>query len=228
MVINKLKKYLNFQNGFFLEVGAYDGLFQSNTLFLETDLNWKGILIEPNFKYFLQCLKNRPKSIIINCLLTSFENYKKKKYSYGDFDAYSKMSTKWGGGPATGGPMSSILSFKKIWDFRMLFEKVRRNYSFLPVLNFPMQLILEELSISNIDFFSLDVEGHEYEVLNGINFEKTYIKYLCIEVKSFDKEKIFKFLSDKNFILIESLTDFNTKENSSWDGVTNDYLFVKK
>ena len=58
------------------------GIFQSNTLFLEKDLNWKGILVEPNFKYFLQCIKNRPKSIIINCLLTSFENYKKKKYSY--------------------------------------------------------------------------------------------------------------------------------------------------
>ena len=83
-------------------------------------------------------------------------------------------------------------------------------------------------SISNIDFFSLDVEGHEYEVLNAINFEKTNIKYICIEVKSFDKEKIFKFLSDKNFTLIECLTDFNTKENSTWDGITNDYLFVKK
>ena len=28
--------------------------------------------------------------------------------------------------------------------------------------------------------------------------------------------------------LIERLTNFNTKENSTWDGVTNDYLFVKK
>jgi FkbM family methyltransferase len=228
MIVNKLKKYLNFQSGFFLEVGAYDGLFQSNTLFLEKDLNWKGILIEPNFKYFLQCLKNRPKSIIINCLLTSFIKFKNKKYSYGDFNAYSSMSKKWGGGAATGGPMSSVLSFKSIWDFRMLFGKIRRNFSFVPILNFPMQLILDELSINNIDFFSLDVEGQEYDVLNGIDFDKTYIKYICIEVKSFDKAKIFNFLFERNFVLIESLTDFNIKDNPTWDGVTNDYLFVKK
>jgi FkbM family methyltransferase len=228
MITDKIKKYLDFQNGFFLEVGAYDGIFQSNTLFLEKDLNWKGILVEPNFKYFLQCIKNRPKSIIINCLLTSFENYKKKKYLYGDFNAYSNMKKKWGGGPATGGPMSSVLSFRRFYDFWMLFEKIRRNFSFVPILNFPMQLILDELSIIDIDFFSLDVEGYEYEVLNGINFYKINIKYICIEIKSFDKEKIFKFLFDRNFILAESLTDFNFKNNPNWDGVTNDYFFVKK
>ena len=42
----KLKSILISKVDFFLEVGAYDGLFQSNTLFLEKDLNWKGILIE--------------------------------------------------------------------------------------------------------------------------------------------------------------------------------------
>ena len=78
MLVNKLKKYLNFENGFFIEVGAHDGIFQSNTLNLEESLGWKGILIEPSLNAYLECIKNRPKSICINLALTSFEQYKKK------------------------------------------------------------------------------------------------------------------------------------------------------
>jgi hypothetical protein len=228
MIIDKLKKYLNFQSGFFLEVGAYDGVFQSNTYHLERELNWTGILIEPVFKAYLQCIKNRQKSIVLNCLLTSYSDYKKKKYSFGDFDAYSKMSKRWGGHPAGGGPMSSVLSFKKNGDIKRLFEKIRRNYSFVPVLNFPMQIILDEFSINKIDFFSLDVEGHEYEVLNGINFEKVKIKYISAEIRTSEEKKVFDYLFSKGFKLIERLTNYNIKDNPDWDGLHNDFFFENK
>ena len=56
----KLLEYLNFKDGFYIECGAYDGLNQSNTWYFEKELNWKGILIEPNKKIF-KILKN-------NCL----------------------------------------------------------------------------------------------------------------------------------------------------------------
>ena len=44
----KLNKEIFFEkeNGFFIELGAYDGLTQSNTAFFEKTKNWTGILIE--------------------------------------------------------------------------------------------------------------------------------------------------------------------------------------
>ena len=36
------------QNGFFVEMGAFDGESYSNTLFLERERHWSGLLIEPN------------------------------------------------------------------------------------------------------------------------------------------------------------------------------------
>ena len=66
MLVDNLKKYLDFKNGFFIEVGAHDGIFQSNTLNLEKNLGWTGVLIEPSLNAYLECLKNRPKSICIN------------------------------------------------------------------------------------------------------------------------------------------------------------------
>jgi hypothetical protein len=137
------------------------------------------------------------------------------------------LAKRWGGGVATAGPMASILSLKKMRDFKILFEKIRRNYSFVPILHFPMQIILDELSIVNIDFFSLDVEGHEYDVLTGINFDKTIIKYICIEIRTYDEKKIFSYLFSKGFKLVDRLTNYNKKDNPDWD-YHNDFLFENK
>jgi hypothetical protein len=75
----KLVKYfhslnLNKQKGFFIEAGANNGLYQNNSLYLETSLKWKGLLIEPNPTRYEECKKNRPNSIVKNCALVS-KNY---------------------------------------------------------------------------------------------------------------------------------------------------------
>ena len=42
--------------GFFIEAGAVDGIFQSNTLYLENQLNWTGLLVEPDKEAFERLL----------------------------------------------------------------------------------------------------------------------------------------------------------------------------
>ena len=42
--------------GFFVEVGAVDGLFMSQTIVLEEKLNWTGLLIEPDPRNFQKLL----------------------------------------------------------------------------------------------------------------------------------------------------------------------------
>ena len=41
------EQYLNFENGFYVDIGANDGRSSSNTYHLEKTLGWGGILIEP-------------------------------------------------------------------------------------------------------------------------------------------------------------------------------------
>ena len=36
------------RNKFFIEAGAFDGEFYSNSLFFEAERNWTGLLVEPN------------------------------------------------------------------------------------------------------------------------------------------------------------------------------------
>ena len=68
----KLKPYLNFREGFFIEAGANDGVSQSNTLYFERYRSWKGLLIEPIPELAAQCRKNRPGCLVENCALVPF------------------------------------------------------------------------------------------------------------------------------------------------------------
>jgi FkbM family methyltransferase len=72
------------QNGFFLELGANNGILQSNTAFLEKNRNWSGVLIEPNIKNYEFCKLNRPNSICYNyaCVSDDFTD----EFVYGDFN----------------------------------------------------------------------------------------------------------------------------------------------
>jgi hypothetical protein len=43
---HKLKKYLDFKGGSFIEAGGNDGLSQSNTYWFERFRGWRGLLVE--------------------------------------------------------------------------------------------------------------------------------------------------------------------------------------
>ena len=64
-----------------------------------------------------------------------------------------------------------------------------------------------------INFFSLDVEGLEYEVISGIDFKKYNFQYFLIETKNFDKFN--QYLSKKNYEFLKKLS-------------SKDYLFRYK
>ena len=69
----KLDNLFNKKNGVFVELGAFNGIDYSNTAFLEFNRNWTGILIEPSFDCYKQCITNRPNSICINAACVSHD-----------------------------------------------------------------------------------------------------------------------------------------------------------
>jgi len=149
----KLKEILNYNNGFYIECGANDGITQSYTHNLELEKNWSGLLIEPSSKVFNRLKTNRSsKNIFYNQALVS------KDYVgdtvLGDFD----------GDSAVNGLMAKI------------------GNGVVEVKCSPLSHIINKENIKYVDFFSLDVEGYELEVLKGINFDVVYFKYILIEL----------------------------------------------
>ena len=66
------------RRGFFVEAGANDGVSQSNTLYFERYLGWRGLLIEPIPELWEKCRRNRPKAIVEKCALVSL-NYPERE-----------------------------------------------------------------------------------------------------------------------------------------------------
>jgi hypothetical protein len=197
-ITKRILEYIGqIENGFYIEAGAYDGILQSNTKFIEEELNWTGILIEPSPKVFLELEKNRPNNININkCLVAS--DYQYQTIS-GSFD---------------NGPMSSVGNIRNI-----------ENAELIDVSCEPLHKILGYLEIPKIDFMTIDTEGYELKVLNGLNLEKYRPTYLLIEIYELDKESIINYLTGFNYILLENITNYNKFDNPGWDGTHNDYLF---
>src|SRR5207248_779915 len=65
----QLRRHLRFNNGFFVEAGANDGLTYSNSLYFEKYHNWTGLLIEPISDLAQKCKQDRPTCLVENCAL---------------------------------------------------------------------------------------------------------------------------------------------------------------
>ena len=59
--------FKGYKNGFYVDVGAHDGITINNTLYFEKNNNWRGINIEPILKVFDKLVINRPNNINLNC-----------------------------------------------------------------------------------------------------------------------------------------------------------------
>lgn len=199
--MKSIKEILNYSNGVFIEAGANDGVSSSNTLILERELNWKGILIEPSTNKYLECVNNRKNSIVINKALTSDDSI---KHIEGDFD---------------GNLMSSVNG-----------NRLKRN-NLCKVESCTLNAILKEHNPNNktIDYMSLDLEGYELVALQGIDFDKYKFNYIQIEINytSYLFSDILKLL-EQQYILFDNITKYNRTDNPGWDTTHNDYLFIRK
>lgn len=196
-----LEKHLKPEkNGVYIELGALDGIIQSNTKWLQDEYDWVGVLIEPSSVKYSECIINRPNNKIFNCACVSSEYT--EKIIKGDFD---------------GSPMSSV-------------DGKRRNLQAnIEVECRTLQSIIDESMFKKIDFLSLDVEGYELEVLKGIDFKKQIIDFILIEVYEVDKHQIFNFMEEMGYELIDCISKFSKETHPNWDGTHNDYLFkIKK
>ena len=191
----KMLEFINYKDGFYVDCGANDGVNQSTTWFFEKYLNWKGLLIEPIPEVFKELKKNRNKdNYFVNCALTQ-KNYNN---DFIEFYYNSKDTLK--------GGVKNNKSNNKINVKANTFDQVINQINYR----------------DKIDFFSLDVEGNEFNVLDGINFSKNHIEYILVETDNFMKLK--KFLDAENYQFLKRLSNYKLLDKPDY----GDYLFKKK
>lgn len=191
----KLEKYVDYDEGYFVELGANDGVTQSNSLYFEKYRNWRGLLVEPAPQNFLKCRQNRSSRSRIYCAACVSFDYDQEFVRI----AYSNL-------------MSTPVSLESdIQDPRGHAELGGRFlgsgetvFEFGAVARTLNSLLLDANAPKLIDFLSLDVEGAELEVLKGVDHQVFRFKYLLVECRDFPR--LSAYLEKQGYRFVDKLS----------------------
>lgn len=156
LVIDKLLNYK--KNGFYIDLGAYDPKWFSNTNRFYKK-GWRGINIEPNITRYQKFLKYRPNDINLNLGIGSTNGLLKfYLFQPNTISTFSQKEAKY---------------YQKL-DFQLektiLIEVRRLDY-----------LIKKYIKKNKIDFLTIDIEGKELDALKSNDWNKFRPKVICIE-----------------------------------------------
>jgi FkbM family methyltransferase len=198
----QIEKYLDFDGGYFVELGANDGRFQSNTLYYEQARGWRGVLIEPAPALYRRCRENRSSADhIVNAACVSF-GYAGETVEliYSNAMSVSLHLESDLPDPAAHAELGRqfLDGNETVFTFR---APARTLNSILTEVNAPRR----------IDFLSLDVEGAEIEVLKGVDHKAFRFRYMLIECRDIDR--LNRYLESTHYRLLEKFNE-------------HDYLFA--
>jgi len=146
-------------DGFFVEFGATNGMTLSNTLLLERDFGWKGILAEPARGWHDELRQNRKCIIDTRCVWSRS----------GEVLEFNEVAE---------GELSTIGKFSDS-DGHAKSRKLSKTYTV-------ESISLEDLLVAHnaphcIDYLSVDTEGSELTILSNFDFSKYDIRFITVE-----------------------------------------------
>lgn len=191
-------------NKVFFEAGGSNPYDQSNTSFLEKN-GWTGLVVEPKKQWNESYKDYKPNTILENFVLVS-KNHE-GDFIEGDFDDYM-----------TGGILN-------------IHNKSQWKPAKFPCIT--LDKLLVKHNINEIHFFSLDVEGYEKEVLEGVDFDNVFIHCMVIEIHKIDNNWTnFDHLENFGFKKIQKIQNhlyfFNEKSPFKFNTYDKKELFNYK
>lgn len=175
--------FKNKRDGVFIEMGAADGILGSNTYRLERDFGWDGILIEPIKEYCDQISKYRKASHVFNICIGETEG----SVEFTRIEGYSKLLS----GISDQYPSEHKDRINR--EVQSMGQKI--HVDMVPCKK--LISVLNECSITHVDYLSIDVEGGELSVLKSMCMEEnSNIRPTLISVENpYHVDDMEKYLS---------------------------------
>ncbi|QIL01451.1 FkbM family methyltransferase [Sphingomonas sinipercae] len=151
--------------GFFVECGAFDGVFESSCLFFEESLDWAGVNIEASPLIFPLLVERRPNAINLNLALS---------------DAWGTTIFRHVSDDLHG----SFLGWGSIEHQARQEEEIENSAMIVTehlVETRPWRDIAAIQSRDRVDLLVLDVEGHELAAIDGMSGATVLPDVICVE-----------------------------------------------
>lgn len=194
--------FKNKKTGFFIEIGADDGLDRSNTIFFEK-LGWDGLCVEASPSRFRKLKENR-KCYCENYAITN----SKGKMEFLDISGYGKG-------------LSGLIDKYDPRHIKRIESELKNPKNMgSQVVNVDCNTItnlLNKYNIKHIDFCSIDTEGNELEILKTIDFKKYQFDIFTIE-NNYKEPYIKSFLTDKGFTFVGKVGADEIYRNNNFKG----------
>lgn len=192
----KMEAYVGYDGGYFVELGANDGVSQSNTLYFEKYRHWKGLLVEPAPHKYQLCRANRSPDTVVQCAACVSFGYREEFVRI----AYSNlMSAPLGLDSDIADPRAHARSGQAFLG------QAEQVIEYGAVARTLQDLLREAGAPATIDFLSLDVEGAELEVLQGVDHAAYRFKFILVECRDFDRMR--DFLVPAGYTFVEKLSE---------------------
>ena len=189
-------------SGFFVELGANDGLRQSNSYILQRNFSWGGLLIEPNPARFEECVINRSFSGNVHFCCAACVPF-----------AFDQSSIKLCNSDLMSVAFNLDVSNEDAMSHSKLGSQFLKNpalsYTFFASARTLTDILDDAMAPPKIDFLSLDVEGNELSVLQGLDFEKYSADWILVESRD---DSIAEFLCPLGYSLYHTF-DHNSRRD---------------
>lgn len=150
--------------GFFVDVGAYNGVDLSNSYHFE-QIGWTGILVEPDPERGALCASSRPRSRTFRCAAVGSPEI--RNITFHKVEAAGVYST---------------TNLTPTHANRL--QGMGVSAAEITVSARTLDSMLEEVGASRVDFASIDVEGAEMSVLEGFDIRRWSPAIVVIESNS--------------------------------------------
>jgi FkbM family methyltransferase len=198
------------KKGFYVEIGAGDGVHISNTYLLEK-AGWQGIIVDP-----------------VNY---SSGNIKLRKCTKDNRAVYSKSGLKL--------PFLAVKSIPQILDqsenWSGILEHIRPYNKTLPnkiidVKTVSLNDLLEQHNAPNkIDYISIDTEGSEFEIISNFDFNKYDVEIFTIEHNGANfRNDMVTLLNSKGYFRMPNYNQGGFVPNYDDWFVKNNNIILKK
>lgn len=165
-------RHLRARHGVYLDVAANQPIYMSNSFLFDACLGWQGVCVEAHPLYVHRLRNARTCGVVPTCV--------------GDVEgqAANLMLSRGAGG----------------MEYTKRNIAVLNDTNHIPLNCTTLKTQLRDGGVTHVDYFNLDVDGHEMAVMRGIDWDSIVFNTITVEVSKTTLREIEDFLTERDYV----------------------------